>query len=99
MTRGNQRDKDREKAKARAAKNNKKKGNSAPKVGGKNANAEALAAKIAAKKAAKEAGLLQEKKKDRGTKFQAKSKVEAMVNPHTGKKDPEWTKKQARKGK
>jgi len=51
MTRGNQREKDRERAKARAAKNNKKGGSSAPKVGGRNADADALAAKIAAKKA------------------------------------------------
>jgi len=51
MTRGNQRDKDRERAAARAKKNAKKEGVSAPKIGGRNADADALAAKIAAKKA------------------------------------------------
>ena len=36
---------------------------------------------------------------DRGTKFQAKKKPSqaSMVNPHTGKRDPKWTAKQAAK--
>lgn len=66
----------------------------APKVGGRNADADALAAKIAAKKAAKEAGTYQEKNKSTAGK---PKKTQAMVNPHTGKRDPEYTKKLQKK--
>jgi len=95
MTRGNQRERDRERAQARAAKNKKQAGHSAPKVGGKNSDAEALAAKIAMKKKLKEEGKLKEEKKD-GAK---KSKSQNLVNPHTGKRDPNYTKKMEKKGK
>ena len=85
MTRGNQRDKDRARAQARAAKNAKgTKG--APKIGGANADADALAAKIAKKKADKEAGTLKKKERDLGDKYVKKKKAPTAINPHTGKK-------------
>eukprot|EP00924_Labyrinthula_sp_SR-Ha-C_P012557 maker-scaffold_10-snap-gene-10.43-mRNA-1 protein AED:0.00 eAED:0.00 QI:126/1/1/1/0/0/2/870/99 len=98
MSRGNQRDKDRERALQRKAKNAKKKGSTAPKVGGKNADAEALQAKIAAKKAAMEAGEIK-KKKNLGNKNPGGPKTKSLVNPHTGKKDLAYTKKMLAKQK
>ena len=46
-------------------------------------------------------GTLDAGKRDgnQGTKYQAKAKSDNTVNPHTGKKDPNWTAKQMRKGK
>ena len=98
MTRGNQRDKDRARAQARAAKNAGGKSNKA-KVGGANKDADALAAKIALKKKLKEEGKLDDKKKgkDRGSKYVSKKKGSSMVNPHTGKKDAQWTQKMSKK--
>mmetsp|Transcript_17417 Transcript_17417/g.30704 ORF Transcript_17417/g.30704 Transcript_17417/m.30704 type:complete len:99 (+) Transcript_17417:80-376(+) len=94
MSRGNKRDKDRERAAARAAKGPKA-GHQAPKTGGKNSDAEALQAKIEAKKKLKEEGKLKEK--NFGEKYVAKQKVESVINPHTGKKDPNYAKKLAKK--
>ena len=76
-----------------------KEGHSAPKVGGKNSDADALQAKIAAKKAAKEAGTFAAKTKGGGTKAPGKKdKAQSMVHPHTGKKDPAYTAKMMKKG-
>mmetsp|Transcript_2725 Transcript_2725/g.4253 ORF Transcript_2725/g.4253 Transcript_2725/m.4253 type:complete len:105 (-) Transcript_2725:932-1246(-) len=103
MTRGNQRDKDRARAEARkvkaggAAKKGKKDDKAA--AGPKLSDAEKLQAKIAAKQKLKEEGKVEEKPKDRGEKYVAKSRVESMVNPHTGKRDPEYTKKMLSKSK
>mmetsp|Transcript_5367 Transcript_5367/g.8314 ORF Transcript_5367/g.8314 Transcript_5367/m.8314 type:complete len:102 (+) Transcript_5367:146-451(+) len=100
MTRGNQREKAREKAAARNAKNAKQEGRSAPKLGGVNSDAERLQAKLEMKKKLKEEGKLQAKDaKDRGDKYVKKDKVASVVNPHTGKKDPKLAAKLAKKGK
>mmetsp|Transcript_12958 Transcript_12958/g.41415 ORF Transcript_12958/g.41415 Transcript_12958/m.41415 type:complete len:97 (+) Transcript_12958:122-412(+) len=95
MARGNKREKDRERAAARAAKGPKE-GHSAPKVGGKNDDAAALAAKIAAKQKLKDEGKLKDKS-NKGEKYVAKKKVESVVNPHTGKKDPAYSAKLAKR--
>jgi len=48
----------------------------------------------------KEEGKLKnDKGGDRGSKYVAKKKVKAGVNPHTGKKDANWSTKMAKKGK
>jgi hypothetical protein len=101
MARGNEREKKREAAAKRNAKNAK---GSKSGGGGQNkmkedaSNAQKLADKIAKKKAAKEAGTL--KTKDRGSKApQKKGGGNVMVNPHTGKKDAAWSAKQSKKGK
>jgi len=95
MTRGNKREKDRARAEARKVKGaggKAAKGKKEDKVCKEGmTDAEKLQAKIASKKKLKEEGKLEVK--DRGSKFVAKGKVESVINPHTGKKDPEYTKK------
>jgi hypothetical protein len=98
MARGNERDEARAKNLKKAAAAAKGGANSAPKVGGVNANAEALAAKVAAKKKAKEdaaASGVEATELDRGSCYSAKEKIVNTVNPHTGKKDAKFNAKLA----
>ena len=89
MTRGAQRDRNRERAQARADKNGKKEGHSSFTGNGAiNVDAVKLQEKIAMKEKLKAEGLMasmDDKKKG--------DKPKNLVNPHTGKKDPEYTKK------
>jgi hypothetical protein len=94
--RGNQREEARAKNLKKHANDKKQDDHVAPKPGGLNNDAAKLAAKIEAKKKLAEEGKLKEK--DMGSKYVASEKTESMVNPHTGKKDPEWTKKMLGKG-
>ena len=95
MTRGNQRDKDRARAQARAEKHAKgSKGGDHLKRN--EDDKAALQAKIAAKKKAKEDGTLTKKGKGGGTKnpYKGMKKTgKVAINPHTGKKDAAWGKK------
>jgi hypothetical protein len=90
--RGNQREEARAKNIKKHADGAKQDSHVAPKLGALNSDAAKLAAKIEAKKKLAEEGKMKEKK-DYGTKYVASEKAESMTNPHTGKKDPEWTKK------
>jgi len=96
MTRGNQREADRERAAARASKAPKGSGTGS-KVGGSSGHEEALQAKIELKKKLAAEGKL--KTKDRGENYVAQTKVASVVNPHTGKKDPKLAQSLAKKGK
>lgn len=82
MTRGAQRERDRER--------NEKDKPGVKRTGtgkaGVNADAEALQKKVAEKQRLIEAGELVPKAKP-------KDKPKMLTNPHTGKADPEWTKK------
>jgi hypothetical protein len=86
MTRGHQRDEARERnQKKEASQGHKREGGG--KVGASNSDADALQKKVEAKKLLIEQGLFVEKPKS------TKEKPKNYVNPHTGKADPEWTKK------
>eukprot|EP00944_MAST-04C_sp_MAST-4C-sp1_P005913 g5913.t1 len=103
MTRGAQRDRDRLKAQARAAKNAKKSGSGKSAMTKNQTDAERLAAKRAAKEKAKAEGKVVGKQRNNGTKnpyagMKKVSKNEKVVNPHTGKRDNKLTAK-AQKGK
>lgn len=98
MTRGAQRDRDRLKAQARAAKNAKKSGSGKSAMTKNQTDAERLAAKRAAKEKAKMEGKDPGKKKNTGTKnpyagMKKLGKSDKIVNPHTGKKDAKLTAK------
>ncbi len=89
MTRGAQRDRNRERAQARADKNGKKEGSSAYAGNGAiNTDAVKLQEKIAMKEKLKAEGLMASMDDKKKT-----DKPKNMVNPHTGKKDPDYTKK------
>ncbi len=96
--RGNQREEARAKNLKKHANDKKQDNHVAPKPGGLNNDAQKLQAKVEAKKKLAEEGKLVEKPRDLGTKYVASDKTESMVNPHTGKRDPEWTKKMLAKG-
>lgn len=98
MTRGAQRDRDRLKAQARAAKNAKKSGSGQSAMLRNQTDAERLAAKRAAKEKAKSEGKDVGKQRNMGSKnpYAGRKKLgknEKIVNPHTGKKDNKLTAK------
>jgi hypothetical protein len=98
MTRGAQRDRDRLKAQARAAKTAKKSGSGMSAMSRNQTDAEKLAAKRAAKEKAKAEGKVTGKQRNNGTKnpyagMKKMGKNEKIVNPHTGKKDAKLTAK------
>ncbi len=91
MTRGNQRDKAREKNLKKQADKSKGAAHTAPKTGGVNADADKLKAKIEAKRAKEAADAvsgIKGEEKDYGTNYKKSEKVVNPVNPHTGKRDP-----------
>ncbi len=90
MTRGNQREKAREKTQKKQADKVKGASHAAPKKGGVNSDADQLRAKVEAKKAKQEADAaagVEAEAKDRGTMYKKTEKVVNPINPHTGKRD------------
>jgi hypothetical protein len=94
MTRGNKRDIDRERAKNRHEKNvgNSEHKREGVKFAGVNKDAEALQAKVQAKQKLVEEGVIEAPSKPK------EKKPANLVNPHTGKRDPEYTAKMLSKG-
>lgn len=87
MTRGAQRDRAREKSEKDNQPKEKREGTG---KAGVNIDADALQKKVAEKQRLIAEGLLIPKPK-------SEKKERAMVNPHTGKHDAEWTKKMEKK--
>jgi hypothetical protein len=97
MTRGAQREKDRERAAARSKKLAPSAKKGAKREDGKT-DAERMAEKKASKEKLKADGKLKERKAG-GEKnpFAGQKKTVKAINPHTGKSDPAWAAKQAKK--
>lgn len=98
MTRGAQREKDRARAEARSKKLAPTAKKGAKREDGKT-DAERMAEKKALKEKLKADGKLKERKAG-GDKnpFAGQKKTAKAINPHTGKSDPAWAAKQAKKG-
>jgi hypothetical protein len=100
MTRGNQREKAREKNLKKLADKSKGAAHTAPKTGGVNADADKLQAKVEAKRAkeaADAAAGIKGEEKDYGTNYKKTEKVVNPINPHTGKRDPALAAKSTKK--